>query len=201
MSGAPGFTLVEVLVALTLAGSVALVVHLTVAVASDLSAATDGTDADVRRAAVVRRQLAAWLRETRSGSDSAGRAFRVTDHVAGGDPDDEVIMPVFRSGPLQPGTAVVRLWIDRDASTPESGLVAGVERPSGGRDSVTTVELVPGATGLDVEVLFTVSGRRQWFRGWNSLVQLPEAVRVHLSGDSVPELLRRPLPVALTGGA
>lgn len=198
--GPSGFTLIEMVVALTLAGSVALLVHLSVAVASDLSRATGGEDAEVRHAAAVRRQIASWLRETRPGSDSSGRSFRVTDHVAGGDPDDELVMSVFRSDPLGAGPAVVRLMIDRDPSTPEAGLVAVLERPAGAGDSLSTLPLVPEATGLDVEVLFTVSGERRWFRGWNSLVQLPEAVRVHVSGDSVPALLQRPLPVAFAGG-
>lgn len=197
---ARGFTLVEVLVSLAIAGTVALLAHVGLVVASDLSASGARTERATLRAAAARRQLAGWFRHLRSRADSAGRAFAVRDARSRGAADDAVVLPTLAADPLALRPALVRLHIDRDSATARRGLVAEVTHEVGTGRAGTLLKLAPGATGMDVRVLYRVDGRRRWFRGWTSLVRAPWAVRVRLSGENLAGPLRRPLLVVLPGG-
>lgn len=188
--------MVEILVAMTLAGTVALLVHLAVVTASDLSTAAAERDARVQRASAIRRQIADWLHTVRPPSGSPRATFRVVDQLASGESDDELVLPVQGDGMGLDAPAVIRLRIDRDRGTPEVGLVAELEDRAGPVDHAGRIELVPEATALEVEVLSAASDPR-WQGHWKSVVRLPRAVRLHLSGDSLPPLLARPMSVSL----
>lgn len=191
-----GFTLLEVLVALTLTGIVALLIHVGFGTTADLTAMVAERDSVTARSATVRQQILAWVGGAYvTGPDQP--SFSVSDGRSGTLHDDHLVVPTRSSGPFSDRPAVVRLRVEREGSTGR-GLIAELagHRPPG---SSERLELVPEATGLDVRVLYEMNQRREWFSGWNSLVQLPDAVELRLSGDSLPNLLRMPMLAVLPG--
>ena len=85
----------------------------------------------------------------------------------------------------------------RDEKTPERGLVAEV---GPARESKRErVELVPGASALQVTYLSALSRDPVWLPSWISTTVLPRAVELRVGGapDSIPPLLRLPILVTL----
>lgn len=196
-AGRRGMTLVELMVGLVitslmLAGGYAALTS----VVDHRAHATRAMD-EVAHAASVRRSLAGWLGGAMLRPDGTGPEFRGLDGIDGGDGDDEL---AFLAGTSQgPGwdESAVRLYIDRDPGTPERGLVAEVGSPRAGARE--RVELVPGASGLEVRYLSALSREPVWLPSWISTTVLPRAVELRVGGapDSIPPLLRLPVLVAL----
>lgn len=148
-------------------------------------------------AAQVRRTVVEWLQSARLTTREGGPAFIGLDRTRAGRPDDELSFLTSASWPGDGGDQVIRLSIDRAAETPERGLVAQVsEWPGLGSERI---ELVPGATGLDIVYLAELRDR-QWLPSWISSSGLPLGVRIVLEGsgpDVLPPLLQLPILVAV----
>jgi prepilin-type N-terminal cleavage/methylation domain-containing protein len=196
-----GMTLLELVVALTVSGAAMAAGYGAFAQMVDqrerMRAATDA----VNQAATVRRDVSAWLAGAKIGLGGDGPEFRGLDGVAGDLPDDEITFMTDAATPLGDVTAVVRLYVDRDPATPEIGLVAELTEFRG--SATTRIELVPNATGLDVQYVSAILGGDRWMPSWISRTVLPRGVQLRLSttpGDSLPPLLQLPITVPVGSG-
>lgn len=189
-----GFTLVEVLTALVVAGIVATAVVAGVRAVTTWTAEARQRARDANRAGAVRGQLRAWLASAAAPASAEAGGFRFRNASAEGGRDDDELAWTTRAGsPVAPGPARVRLFVDRDSTTAQRGLVAEVSR--GGDVTPRRVELAPAATGLDLRFRLA-SGTRGWTADWTSTRQRPAAVELTVRGDSVSGLLRAPVVVA-----
>jgi len=193
-----GFTLMEVLIGLTVAALALTAGFATLGFISDTNEPVDVASALALRGATSRNLLTEWLGEARYRVGRRGVTFQGLDDEVYGTATDEIIFPTTASTPLGVGTAVVRLFIDLDDSTPERGLVAELtELPT---DEPRLVELVPEAGSMTVRYLVPIEGTLgEWTDGWISN-RLPQAMEVVLGpapDEQLPPLLQYPLLVAL----
>lgn len=162
-----------------------------------VEAATDG----VVRATTVRTELATWLASAKLSPEKLEPTFRGLDGSRDRHPDD--ILEFETTAPiLDAAVTRVRLSIDRDPETPESGLVAELSLPDGSHTE--RVVLDPDAEGFDVHFLGRVSGGRIWLDSWVSSTLLPVGLQLKIAGRAeVPtdDLLALPITVAIGGGA
>jgi len=200
-AGAAGMTLLELVVALTITGAAMAAGYGAFATLVDqwprITAATD----EVARAAAVRRTLVEWLCAARVGLGADGPEFRGLDGIAGGDPDDELTFVTDAPTPLGDAATIVRLFVDRDPTTPERGLTAALAEWRG--TARKRVELEPRVTGLDVRFLSSILGGDRWLPSWISRSVLPRGVEIRLTAsppDTLPALLTLPVTVAPGGG-
>lgn len=198
--GLPGMTLLEVVVALTVVGLVLAAGYVAFGQITDhRRRAADATDAVVRPA-VIRASLRGWLAGARLVADEGGPPFRGLDGIAGDLADDRIAFLTSARTPLGAAPALVRIAVDRDAETPERGLVADFAEWRGTRR--LRVEIAPQAVGLEVRYLSGVPGERRWLPSWVSSTVLPAGLELTLvaaADDSLPPLLALPLRVPLGG--
>jgi hypothetical protein len=182
-------TLVEVLVALTLAGSITTIGY---ALWQQSLAARDRAHAvlaPVSRAATARALIEGWLAAART---------------AGGEDADEfqgaadVLMFLSNDArPLTDAPALMRLVIDTDSLTRERGLIAEVWDAIGQH---RRMELIPEAAAVNLEYFGSIGEARQWWPSWHSAARLPEAVRLTVTPmDSVRTVNGIPIIVLLAG--
>jgi len=193
-----GFTLMEVLIGLTVAALALTAGFATLGFISDTDEPVDVASALALRGATSRNLLTEWLGEARYQVGRRGVTFQGLDDEVYGTETDEMIFPTTARTPLGVGTTVVRLFIDLDNATPERGLVAELtELPS---DEPRLVELVPEAGSLTLRYLVPIEGTTgEWVDGWISN-RLPQAIELILAptrNDTLPPLLRYPLLVPL----
>jgi prepilin-type N-terminal cleavage/methylation domain-containing protein len=190
-----GFTLMEVLIGLTVAALALTAGFATLGFISDSDEPVDVASALALRGATTRNLLTEWLGEARfQAGRQGGVTFQGLDDEVYGTETDEIIFPTTASTPLGVGTTVVRLFND----TPEKGLVAELtELPT---DVPRLVELIPEAGSLQLRYLLPIQGTLgEWVDGWISN-RLPHAIGLVLGPspyDTLPPLLRYPLLVPL----
>ena len=193
-----GFTLMEVLIGLTVAALALTAGFATLGFLSDSDEPVDIASALALRGATTRNLLTEWLGEARYQVGRRGESFQGLDGEVYGTPTDELLFPTTASTPLGVGTTVVHLYIDVDRDTPEMGLVAALTELA--TDEPRVVELVPEAGSLELRFLLTIEGTTgEWVDGWISN-RLPGAIELTLgptATDTLPPLLRYPLLVAL----
>lgn len=192
-----GFTLVEVLVALTLGALVATAVVAGVRALVAWTADARSTARAANRAGALRGQVVDWLAGATVAREDAGSGIRFRNGVtkAGAD-DDELVWTTLAASPFNAGQSRVRFFVDRDSTTEERGLVAELSGP--GDLSPRRVELAPEAEGMDVRFRIGSAGGA-WMSSWGSSTQLPAAVEMRLAGDALPRLLRAPIVVSWSG--
>ena len=191
-----GFTLVELIVSLTITGAV-----LSAGLAG-FSAILDRRDAsasildEVNRSAGERELLCSWIEAARVPHQGEP-AFVGLDAVYGKLPDDGLTFLTAAAADLDGGATVVRLGVDRDERTAERGLVAHLTSwPAGvGR----TLEIDPRVSGLELRYYSVPLGDRGWLPSWVSSTILPSGAEIRFLGDSLPPLLRLPLLVPIGG--
>src|SRR5690606_36253086 len=145
-----GFTLVELLVALAVAGIVALAAQQPLATALD-ARARSRTQRELALSSAARRAaLEAWLRGATlsvPGEPFIGRP--------GGDvgwPADELVFAVADAGALYPGPHRIRVWVDRNpALAPEDGLAVELLPLPAGSGPADTLVLAPAAARLRID--------------------------------------------------
>jgi prepilin-type N-terminal cleavage/methylation domain-containing protein len=196
--GRRGMTLIELLVGLVITSLMLAGGYAALATMMDHRENVTRSLDEVTHAASVRRTLTGWLSGAMLRADGFGAEFRGLDGLDDGFDDDEL---AFRSGnTLGPEweESAVRLYVDRDPSTPERGLVAEVGPAQG--TARERVELVAGASGLQVSYLSALSREPVWLPSWISTTVMPRAIQLQVAGppDSIPPLLR--LPVLITLG-
>ncbi len=196
-TGPGGFTLVEVLVALTLGALVASAVVAGVRALVTWTTDARSTGRAANRAGALRGQVVDWLAGATVAGEETESGVRFRNGVTeAGEHDDELAWTTLAPSPFNAGQARVRLFVDRDSTTGERGLVAELSGPGG--LSPRRVELAPQAEGMDVRFRLASAGGA-WTPSWGSEAQLPDAVEVRLAGDGLPGLLRAPIVVGWSG--
>jgi hypothetical protein len=137
----------------------------------------------------ARQALAGWLHGATLGGGVEGfvgvRRLGLDGRL------DELAFAVGDGGALRPGSARVRLFVDRDPATTAEGLVAelaprGGALPAIGRATAETLEVVPRAVGLAVRYRATPAAA--WVDAWPSAHRLPAVVELRVVAD--PAALR-----------
>lgn len=193
-----GFTLVELLVALTVAGIALAAGFGALASLQDRSEhALDATTAALEGAA-TRELLVDWITGARRGDGELGESFEGRSARDHGLPGDELLFPTTGRTPVGGASAFVRLYLDLDPATPERGLVA--ELLGRVMDEPRRVELAPQATGIEILYRPDVDGPVEWAPSWEGQDALPRALEIRLADrpeDPLPPLLAYPIRVAL----
>ncbi len=196
-----GFTLIELAVALALAGLVALVALGTLRVAADASTRLRADEHVALASLAARGTLEGWLHAATVLDGSVAFAGVHRRGIEGA--RDELAFAVLDGGPLYPGPRHVRLRVDDDAATRATGLVAEI-RPLRGVGAPDTLVVAPDVAGLRLRYRTTESGRARWQDDWHSVRELPAAVELRLvpaDGGALAPLLALPLVVPLGWGA
>jgi hypothetical protein len=147
--------------------------------------------------AAVRATLIEWLSTAELSAQELGVSFSGQDAEEQDLDWDELTFPTRARTPLRTPLTAVRLYIDSDPETPESGLVAELVGRIGGEPS--RLELVPQAVGLLIRYLPDIDGPVEWAESWVNQVQLPRAVELTIVEDPeapLPPLLKMPIRVA-----
>lgn len=199
MSARRGFTLMEVVVGLTVTALALSAGFATLAFMADRQDSVDAVSAVALRGASTRGLLIDWLSEARLQAYRRGPVFQGFDQEERGTPSDELTFPTTARTPLGVGTSIVRLFVDRDPQTPLSGLVAELTERSS--DEPRAVELIPEVGGLEIAYLSPIEGSvGEWVPTWVDTRRLPKAIRLSLTPlppDTLPSLLSLPITVAL----
>jgi len=202
-----GFTLVEVLVSIVIAGAVSAAAYaVTGSLAEARRAAGRARDAAIP-AAGARQTLQEWVRAAALFEGAGG--FSGVDRRAAGVERDELGFAVEDGGALRAGPHRIRLWIGR-ASLGPSGLLAEVTPLGPNAEPPETLVVARAAGALDVRYRFTVRDRQVWTTTWVSDSVLPEAVELRVGpapehaadprAGGFPDLLRLPVRVPLGPG-
>ncbi len=170
-----GFTLLEVVVALVVAGVAVAIGYAGLATVSEASARSRASSQPVIAAAAARSALSAWLSSATLMEGT--HPFRGVHRTDGPTRSDDLTTAISNGGSLRPGPRRLRVWVDTDPLTPERGLVVELA-PIGdnGLASTDTLEIAPSATGLALRYLILVDGKQRWVDEWVSQSQLPRAV-------------------------
>ena len=196
-----GMTLVELVVALAISGLVMTSGYAAFSTMADRRATATTVIDDVARAAAIRATLAAWVTGAELTIEDDAVLFRGLDGVRNGLPDDELTLRTNATAAANARAGTIRLYVDRNDSTPERGLVAELSSGLSGSPR-KLVELDGVVTTLDVRYLSGLHGARDWSTSWVSTTVLPLGVEIRLTSaptDSLAPLLRLPLLVALEG--
>ena len=196
-----GMTLIELMVGLTITGTVLAAGYGALASLVDHRAAADARTDALARSAAERRTLLDWLEGARLTVDQDGPQFRGLDGTAGAEPDDELTFLTTAATPLGAAESVVRLYVDRDTLTPERGLTA--ELWTWRSLLRSRVELEPRVTGLELRYATRMLGRSEWLPSWISSTVLPAGVEITLDaaqGDTLPALLQLPIVAPIGSG-
>jgi prepilin-type N-terminal cleavage/methylation domain-containing protein len=194
-----GFTLVEVMVALVVAGLVLGAAYGVLgAVAGARARAVDARSAALPGPA-ARATLDGWLRSAAIPGESD--PF-VGIHRGGAVPDDALAFTVEDGGVLYPGPRRIRLWVERGR-----GLLAEVAPLRRGGDPTDTLELARAAAGMRLRFLTRAREQPAWVNAWISDTALPEAVELTLvpapeaaadpRAGGLARVLRLPLSIPL----
>jgi hypothetical protein len=197
-----GMTVVELVVGLTITALALAAGHATLGTLVDQRARVREEAAETVRAAAVRRAVADWLGGAYAAGTAMSPPFQLVDRRDRGRADDELSFLTTARTPVGAGGGVVvRLFVDRDARTPERGLTAEFSDWTGTR--AERLELDSSVVALDVRCLSAALGRREWMGGWSSSLLLPQGVRLSVAAAS-PErltpLLRVPISARILGG-
>lgn len=196
-----GMTLVELIVAITVGGLALAAGYGALSTMVDLRGRATAATESVARDVAIRRALASWLAGARLTVGESPAEFNGLDARYGKLADGELTFLTTAATPIGSAETVVRLFVDRDSTTRETGLTAELRSWRGTRSQ--RIEIEPRVVELRFSYLTGVLGGRRWIHGWTSTSMLPAAVELTVSaaaGDSLPPLLRHPLIVAFEGG-
>lgn len=193
-----GMTLIELIVALTITGLIMTTGYAALSTLADRRRSASQSMNELERVAAVRATLSGWLAGAELTIEDDDVVFRGLDGTHEDSPDDELLFRTNARTSASVGSSSVRLFIERNDSTPQRGLVASIDvGRNGGR---RLIELEPNATALDIRYLSGINGVPEWSSSWVSATVLPLGLELRLSsksGDSLPPLLRLPLRVVL----
>ena len=203
--GRRGFTLVEVMAALTVAGLVLGAAYGIVGAVADARTRTGAERAAALPGPAARAALEGWLR---SAAIVEGAGPFVGVRGGGEPPRDALSFTVEDGGALHPGPRRIRLWIERGAGAARTGLLAEVAslRPLDG-EPPDTLALAPAAAGLRARYRTRLREQEAWLDAWRSDVALPRAVELAIlpapeaaadpEAGGLPRVLRMPLVIPL----
>lgn len=199
----PGFTIIELMVALVVVGLIALAAHAAVATASGAVQRLDRATGPVRRGTAVRITLRQWLRAIAPVGSLP--VLTGTDGGSGPLALDRIQFTVRDGGRLRPGPHRIGIRIDADPGTAVQGLIIRIEDLSAATARPAEIlEAAPAATGVSIRYRTWVDGRVRWRDHWNARDGRPEAIQLRIFEPTRPSdsvfhaLLTRPIHVRLT---
>ncbi|HEY0155591.1 MAG TPA: prepilin-type N-terminal cleavage/methylation domain-containing protein [Longimicrobium sp.] len=186
MKGRAGFTLIELVIALALAGLAMALVAGSVRAAVDTGERQTRAVGQEHRARVTRE----FLREAVRGLavERAGRGDLVILTTGGSRerPMDRVVFSTHGGAVFgwESDLKAVQLLVDADPATPESGVVARVLRTVSGAAVEETLTLLPDVTGMRIRML---DAGGEWQDGWPDATRAPAAIEFRFTGgDAEP---------------
>lgn len=196
-----GFTLVELIVSLSIIGLALGAGYSALSTIIDLRGSSAEQSEETLRAAAIRHALREWIAGARLSADPADPPFRGLDGVHEDTSDDALSFISAASTPLRARVSFIRLFVDHSPETPDRGLVAEFVDADGRARSLLEIE--PQVAELEIRFLSGVTGQPQWLPSWISSSVLPRAVEVRMlsfGGEELPDLLALPLLVPIAGG-
>jgi hypothetical protein len=157
----------------------AVVVHATIAQVVDRHEAAISAVLREQRSVVTRTMVRRWLENAvvaEPGANVGGLAGY--GRTRRGMPDDDVRFVASSVGPIHPGPAGVRIWIDRQDG--RTSALRALIQPINGERPVSIV-LDSAATGLMIRYL--PDGRSRWTREWTTVDALPRAIELQVTHD------------------
>lgn len=190
-----GFTLIELVVALALAGaSVAIGVGAVAFIGDQHATGVAAAKASARQA-LARAELTGWIRGAKVLPRSDGPAFQVIDGRLS-DTSDELSFLTITPTVVDDRYTVVRLYVDRDSTTIERGLIAELQAWPEGRGA--RIEIEPSVASLDVRAIARSGADARAMEGWVSSSTLPAAVELRFAPSAEnAALFRVPMLIAL----
>ena len=196
-----GFTLVEVLVGLTVASLALLAGMSTLGFVDERARHAEAALTVATGAANQRALLTDWLTGARARAVT-GETFEGFLEEIDGVESSLLLLPTVAATPLEGATTVVGLYIDVNDETPERGLVAEMTGVTLGMEP-RRMELVPEAGVLRIRYLMLFdTGDWNWIDEWQGQQSMPRMIELSLEparGETLPPLLTYPIRVALTG--
>jgi prepilin-type N-terminal cleavage/methylation domain-containing protein len=197
MRARDGFTLIELIVGMTVASIALAAGFAALAVVHDRSVEMEQHDVVAAAGASQRDLLIDWIAGARLTAVTS-EPFDGQEDEKSGVPRDALLIPTTARTPLEGFTTVMGLYIDDDPETPEQGLVAEMTGVQLGAEP-RRFELAHQADGMNIRYLPNVP-KAVWVDGWQEQGELPRAVEITLTparGDTLPALLRLPIRVAI----
>ena len=198
MRARPGFTLIELIVALTVASLALAAGFAALGFVRDRGLHAEDAARVALSGATQRALLMDWLTNARLAAP-AGENFVGEDHEVNNKPMDTLFFPTTARTPLDGTHTIIGLYIDEDPETPETGLVAEMVGVVLGSEE-RRMELVPAAGAMNIRYRPDADGDFEWSESWGNNSQLPRGIEITLypvDGDTLPQLLRLPIRVAL----
>lgn len=196
MNDRAGFTLLELIIGITIAGMAVATGYSALATMMDRQHLAQARLTQAIVSSNTRSTLRAWLGGGRLMVDEGGPSFTGIDGNESGRSNDVLTLLTGADTPMG-YDVMLKLYVDRDPETPDSGLVASFEHWRGSErrtlvvdDRVTSLDIRYHSPGLAI-------GENGWVPSWISRTVLPRAMEVALSGDSLPPLLRLPMLIPL----
>lgn len=200
MSARAGFTLIEVLVGLTVASLALLAGMSTLGFIDERARHAEAHLAEAIGGATQRALITDWLTGARGRAVTGEQFEGFLEEIASGT-SSLLLLPTVAATPLEGTTTVIGLYIDMDEETPERGLVAEMTGVTLGMEP-RRMELVPEAGRLIVRYMTQFdTGENGWMEEWPSSSTLPRMIELTLEpapGAVLPPLLRYPIRVATT---
>ena len=184
-----GTTLIEVSVAIALAGLALSVGYAVLGVVRDLTQRTEQQYEALQKQLAVRDAIRQWLADARP--DSLGLRWRVEDAENGGYPDDRIRFTVSKAAPFMAAPGMMEIAIDHDAETAERGLVGHFTANVTG--DVHTIELVRSAEALDIMELLQINDKKEWMSGATPTGATQNGIELVIHGTDLPTLMRIPI--------
>ena len=199
--GEAGLTLLELVVGILITSIAVAGGYASFAALIDHRGRVEAATDRVVRGNSTRTQLATWLASAKLSPEKLEPTFRGLDGSLDRRPDD--VLEFETTAPTLDAAVIrIRIAIDRDPDTPETGLVAELTLPEGGRSE--RIVLAAEAESFDVHFLGRVSDGRIWLESWISSTLLPVGLQHQISGPvdaKADGLLDLPITVAMMGGA
>lgn len=193
-----GLTLMELVVALTVAGAAVTAGYAALAGLVDRGEALERVSAELRDGATTRAVLIDWLGGARLDPVRGGASFRGLDGNRDGVADDALTFLTGAATPLGVSRTLVTLRIARDSAGQSLRLVADLQDWDG--TERRTVDLASGVAGLDMRFRSGLVTEAAWSPSWISTSVLPAGVELRLevaAADALPRLLRLPILVPI----
>lgn len=204
MKARSGMTLMELVVAIALTGMMAAAGAATFASIVDHRRVIRESTVETERAAALREMLRTWVVSSSiqiqqgggprglTGSARGSSANRITGGVtAAAQTGDELTFTTSAMTPTPSSSTRVRLFVDGDPNTPETGLT--IEYQGANASPLRRMQLDSAIGVMSVEYLDNRTGR--WFGATQAATIQPIALRFALGaaeGDSIPRLLQVP---------
>jgi prepilin-type N-terminal cleavage/methylation domain-containing protein len=193
----PGFTLLELLVGLTVASMALAVGVAALGIVRDRAVHAEEATVRAVAGATQRNMIVDWLAGARMRAPT-GEQFEGMQQDQGGVMVDVLLFPTTAHTPLDGSHTVVGLYIDNDPETPEQGLVAEMTGMLLGAEP-RRMELVPEAGGMRIRYLSVANGIADWADTWAGQRTLPRMIEITLEPaprQELPLMLQYPIRVA-----